>query len=144
MLGVSKIDNHRMDIDFRLQNLLEFTGASRTTLRRDVGGDYAFPVTNEACRPGVPSLKEERTIDLRTQPVVLELQKGRQIVQDDCRAAFDDPAFHRMLETYGGLAAQIVTPIFRADTAHRDRVAPSARDATAVERRRGDSRGADR
>ena len=115
MLGVSKIDNHRMDIDFRLQNLLEFTGASRTTLRRDLGGDYAFPVTNEACRPGVPSLKEERTIDLRTQPVVLELQKGRQIVQDDCRAAFDDPAFHRMLETYGGLAAQIVTPIFRAD-----------------------------
>ncbi len=103
-----------MDIDFRLQTLLDITGASRVTLRRDLGSDYAFPVTNEACRPGVPSLKEERTVDLRTQPVVLELRKGHQIVQDDCRTAFDDPAFHRMLETYGGLAAQIVTPIFRA------------------------------
>jgi GAF domain-containing protein len=32
-------------------------------------------------------------------------------VQDDCRAAFDDPAFRRMLDVYGGLAAQIVTPV---------------------------------
>ena len=44
-----------------------------------------------------------------------ELRQGRQVVQDDCRAAFDDPAFQRMLETYGGLAAQIVTPIRRED-----------------------------
>ena len=51
MLGVSKIDNHRMDIDFRLQELLRATGASRVTLRRDVGGDYAFPVTHEAAVP---------------------------------------------------------------------------------------------
>jgi GAF domain-containing protein len=27
--------------------------------------------------------------------------------------AYDDPAFHRMREVYGGLAAQIVTPITR-------------------------------
>ena len=45
---------------------------------------------------------------------MLELRKGAQVVQDDCRTAFDDPDFHRMLETYGGLAAQIVTPIFEA------------------------------
>ncbi len=115
MFVAPRIDNHRVGIDFRLQELLERTGASRVTLRRDLGGDYAFPVTNEACGPGVPSLKEERTVDLRTQPVVLELRRGRQVVQDDCRAAFDDPAFHRMLEAYGGLAAQIVTPIFRAE-----------------------------
>jgi GAF domain-containing protein len=36
---------------------------------------------------------------------------GRQVVQDDCAQAYDDPAFHRMRETYGGLAAQIVTPV---------------------------------
>lgn len=100
-------------IDLALQELLEITGASRVTLRQDLPGDYAFPVTNEARLPGAPSLKEERTVDLKAQPVVLELLKGRQIVQDDCRAAFDDPAFHCMLETYGGLAAQIVTPIFK-------------------------------
>src|SRR5213082_1771644 len=97
------------EIDAILADLLARTGASRVTLRQDVTGEYAFPVTHEALAPGVGSLKAERTVDLRTQPVVLELQQGRQVVQDDSRAAFDDPAYQRMLETYGGLAAQIVT-----------------------------------
>ncbi len=111
------VDNHgaiMTHIDLALQELLATTGASRVTLRQEVPGDYAFPVTHEACVPGAPSLVEERTVDLKAQPVVLELRKGHQVVQDDCRAAFDDPAFHRMLEAYGGLAAQIVTPIFEA------------------------------
>jgi GAF domain-containing protein len=33
------------------------------------------------------------------------------VVQDDCRSAYDDVAFQRMLDAYGGLAAQIVTPV---------------------------------
>jgi len=86
--------------------------ADRVTLRRDLPGDYAFPVTDEALGPGVGSLREERTVDLRTQPVVELLRRGEQVVQDDTRAAFADPAFQRMLDTYGGLAAQIVTPVF--------------------------------
>jgi len=98
-----------------LEGLLAATGASRVTLRQDLPGDYAFPVTHEALANGVTSLRGERTVDLRTQPVVLELQQGRQVVQDDCRAANDDPAFQRMLDTYGGLAAQIVTPVFDGD-----------------------------
>jgi GAF domain-containing protein len=98
-----------------LEELRAGLGADRVTLRRDVPGDYAFPVTDEALAPGVGSLREERTVDLRTQPVVALLQRGRQVVQDDTRAAFDDPAFRRMLDTYGGLAAQIVTPIFVED-----------------------------
>ena len=44
---------------------------------------------------------------------MLEVQRGRQVVQDDCAAAFDDPAFQAMLSVYGGLAAQIVTPVLR-------------------------------
>ena len=99
------------DIGEVLEELLAATGASRVTLRRDVPGDYAFPVTDEALAAGVASLREERTVDLRTQPVVALLRRGEQVVQHDTRAAFDDPAFHRMLETYGGLAAQIVTPV---------------------------------
>ena len=83
------------------------------TLRQDVADDYAFPVTHEALAEGVASLCAERTVDLRTQPVVAELLRGRQVVQNDCRTAYGDPAFQRMLETYGGLAAQIVTPIVR-------------------------------
>ena len=95
-----------------LRRLLTGTGASRVTLRQDLPGDYAFPVTHEALSDGVQSLRDERTVQLPTQPVVLELQQGRQVVQDDCRGAYDDPAFQEMLDTYGGLAAQIVTPIF--------------------------------
>ena len=95
-----------------LEDLRIELDADRVTLRRDVPGDYAFPVTDEALGPGAGSLRDERTVDLRTQPVVALLRQGRQVVQDDTRAAFDDPAFRRMLDTYGGLAAQIVTPIF--------------------------------
>jgi GAF domain-containing protein len=99
------------EIEDVLQALLSSTGASRVTLREDVPGDYAFPVTHEALAPGVGSLRGERTVDLRNQPVALEVAAGRQVVQDDCAQAFDDPAFHRMRKTYGGLAAQIVTPV---------------------------------
>jgi GAF domain-containing protein len=94
-----------------LQALLAETGASRVTLRRGVSDGYVFPVTDEALAPGAASLKEERTVDLRTQPVALEVQLRGQVVQDDCRAANDDPAFQQMLATYGGLAAQIVTAV---------------------------------
>jgi GAF domain-containing protein len=94
-----------------LEELLAETGASRVTLRRGEDDGYAFPVTDEALAPGVGSLKDERTIDLRTQPVALEVQRRGQVVQDDCRAAHHDPAFQHMLDTYGGLAAQIVTAV---------------------------------
>ena len=99
------------EIDAVLQQLLDETRASRVTLREDVPGDYAFPVTREALAPGGSSLRGERTVDLRTQPVVLELQRSAQVVQDDSASAYDDPSYQRMLETYGGLAAQIVTRV---------------------------------
>jgi GAF domain-containing protein len=103
------------EIDSILEDLLRAVGAGRVTLRQDVPGDYAFPVTHEALAPGASSLVDERTVDLRNQPVVRELLQGRQVVQSDCRAAFDDPAFQRMLDRYGGLAAQIVTPVLAGD-----------------------------
>ena len=99
------------DLDAILQDLLHNLRGSRVTLRQDTPGDYAFPVTHEALAEGVTSLRYERTVDLSNQPVVRELLQGRQVVQPDCAAAYDDPAFRRMLETYGGLAAQIVTPV---------------------------------
>jgi GAF domain-containing protein len=102
-------------IDDVLQALLSSTGASRVTLRQDVPGDYAFPVTHEALAAGAGSLRDERTIDLRDQPVAREVGAGRQVVQDDCAQAYDDPAFHRMREAYGGLAAQIVTPVLAGE-----------------------------
>jgi GAF domain-containing protein len=101
------------EINVILADLLARTDASRVTLRQDEPGDYAFPVTHESLAPGVSSLRQERTVDLKTQPVVALLRNGGQVVQDDTRAAFDDPEFQKMLDTYGGLAAQIVTPILR-------------------------------
>jgi GAF domain-containing protein len=102
-------------IEAVLERLLTETDASRVTLRQDLPGNYAFPVTHEALADGVMSLRDERTVDLPTQPVVLELRKGRQVVQEDCRTAYDDAAYQQMLDTYGGLAAQIVTPVFDGD-----------------------------
>jgi len=94
-----------------LEELLTTTGASRVTLRRDLAGPSAFPVVEEALADGVGSLRDERSVHLPTQPVVRELRRGRQVVQHDCVTAFDEPAFQAMLETYGGLRAQIVIPI---------------------------------
>src|SRR5581483_5696950 len=110
------VDNHGSvpdEIDAILSDLLARTRASRVTLRQNVAGEYAFPVTHEALAPGVGSLRAERTVDLRTQPVAVEVAAGRQVVQDVSAAAYDDPAYHRMRAVYGGLAAQIVTPVLR-------------------------------
>ena len=100
------------EIDDVLQELL---GAHRRE-PRDAAPGRARATTRSRSRtrrsrPASGSLREERTVDLRNQPVALEVAAGRQVVQDDCATAYDDPAFHRMRETYGGLAAQIVTPV---------------------------------
>jgi len=100
-------------LDEVLDELRVATGASRATLRCDVPGGSPFPVVAESLAPGVGSLRDERSVHLPTQPVVLEVQRGRQVVQDDCAAASADPAFHAMLAAFGGLAAQIVTPVLR-------------------------------
>ena len=83
----------------------------RCTLRMEQPGE-TFPVVFEALGPDVGSLIGEATVDLRGQPVVRQItEDGTQVVQHDCRTAFDDPAFQRMLDVYGGLGAQIVTPV---------------------------------
>ncbi len=104
-----------MSLQAVVDDVLAAMGASRCTLRQEVEGDF-FPVTHEALAPGAPSIRDERTVDLRTAPVVRQLlETKRQVVQDDCARAFDDPDFHRMLAAYGGLAAQVVTPVFVAE-----------------------------
>jgi GAF domain-containing protein len=99
-----------------VDELIEATGASRCTLRQEVEGAY-FPVTHEALAPGAPSIRDVRTVNLRTMPVVHRLlETGQQVVQDDCATDFpDDPGFQGMLDAFGGLAAQVVTPVFVGD-----------------------------
>jgi GAF domain-containing protein len=98
-----------MTLQALVEQLLEQTGASRVTLRQAAAGGY-FGVTHEALAPGAPSVRDERTVDLRTNRVAQQAASGQQVVQHDCRAVDDDPERHRMLDLYGGLAAQIVTP----------------------------------
>jgi GAF domain-containing protein len=100
------------EIDTILEDLRAKTGANRVTLRQDVPGDV-FPVTHEALGDGALPIKGVATPDMARQPVVLQVQQGKQVVQDDCRNASDEPHFRTMLELYGGLRAQIVTPVVR-------------------------------
>lgn len=100
------------EIDAILGELLAATGASRVTLRQDMPGDV-FPVTNEVVADGARPIKGVPTPNMARQPVVLEVQQGRQVVQEDCLAASDEPHFREMLDLYGGLRAQIVTPVVR-------------------------------
>ncbi|MGH3013191.1 MAG: GAF domain-containing protein [Gaiellaceae bacterium] len=100
-----------MSLQAVVEELLAATDASRCTLRQESEDDF-FPVAHEALAPGAPSIRDERTVDLRTAPVVRQLlSTRRQVVQDDCALAFDDAGFQRMLAAYGGLAAQVVTPV---------------------------------
>ena len=102
------------EIESALTELLVATGASRTTLRQPADDDV-FPVTHEARADGVGSIVGLPTPNMSRQPVVLLVQQGQQVVQDDCLAAFDDPDYRTMLELYGGMRAQIVTPIMGSD-----------------------------
>jgi GAF domain-containing protein len=96
-----------------IDELLASLEASRVTLRQETPGDV-FPVTHEACAPGAASLRGVETPNMTGQPVVLRMLGGEQVVQEDCtREHTDDQAFQDMLELYGGMRAQIVTPIVR-------------------------------
>lgn len=98
------------EIEQVLSGLLTATGASRVTLRQP-SDDEVFPVTQEVRADGVESIKGLATPNMANQPVVLRVAAGQQVVQDDCVAAFDDPDYQTMLGLYGGMRAQIVTPI---------------------------------
>jgi GAF domain-containing protein len=98
-------------LDTVVNELLLMFDIGRCTLRRELR-DETFPVAHEALAAGVGSLIGETTVDLRGQPVVRVLtESGGQVVQNDCRTAYSDESFQRMLDVYGGLRAQIVTPI---------------------------------
>jgi GAF domain-containing protein len=94
-----------------ISSLREAVAVERCTLRLDVAGDY-YPVVHESLRSPARTLIGDRSVSLQGQPVVEAILAGaEQVVQPDTREASDDPAFHRMLVHYGGLGAQIVTPV---------------------------------
>lgn len=86
-------------------------GVDRCTLRLDVPGEY-FPVVHESRTANAGTLIGDREVSLQGQPVVEAILSGvDQVVQPDTATASEDPAFRAMLRHYGGLGAQIVTPV---------------------------------
>ena len=99
-----------------LDRLRESLGVQRCTLRQDVLDAYAFPVTHESRDEETNPLLGDFTIVQTGQPVVEKLLAERaQVVQNDSRGASDDPLFQAMLDHYGDMQAQIVTPLIDGD-----------------------------
>lgn len=97
-----------------LRELFDALAVGRVTLRRDVVDERGrnFPVSDELLREGAPSIKDEEYADIFTSPVARRVAGGEQVVQDDCEVCYpDDPEFRATLVEYGGLAAQVVTPV---------------------------------
>jgi GAF domain-containing protein len=98
-------------LDAIVSELRETVAVDRCTLRLEVAGEF-FPVVHESRTTRAGTLVGDREIPLQGQPVVEALLSGvEQVVQADSAAASADPAFQRMLRHYGGLGAQIVTPV---------------------------------
>jgi GAF domain-containing protein len=104
-------------LDAILERVRTGLAVQRCTLRQDVSTAFAFPVTHEARAEDTRSLKGDLTIPQSNQPVIEHMLATReQVVQDDTAAVFaDNPPFESMLRHYGGMRAQIVTPIFAGD-----------------------------
>ena len=66
-----------------LEELLSATRASRVTLRRDLPGETAFPVVEEALAAGVATLRGEHSVHLPTQPVVQEVEGSLEAVPEE-------------------------------------------------------------
>jgi GAF domain-containing protein len=96
-----------------MTQLLELTGASRTTVRvRAPGGE--FPVIAEARAEGVRSLIAETGIDIRAAPTFIALQRDGQIlIQEDLLVA--DPAPPPALIERYGARAQMLARIHDGD-----------------------------
>jgi GAF domain-containing protein len=98
-------------LDGLVSEMRDRVSVERCTLRLDVEEDY-FPVVYEARLDGVRTLIGDHEVSLQGQPVVEAILGGiEQVIQPDCAGASDDPAFQRMLISYGGMGAQIVTPV---------------------------------
>ena len=97
----------------RLRTALD---VQRCTYRQPVQDAFAFPVTFESRAESMRSLLGDFTIVQTGQPVIVKLLAERkQVVQEDCNIASTDPLFHKMLAHYGGMRAQVVTPVIVDD-----------------------------
>ena len=102
-----------MTFQATIETLLERTGASRTTLRLD-RPDGFFPVVAEALAPGIRSIVDDTSIDLRASATFQSLARERRLlIQSDLLAAEPAPPVE-LVELYGA-RAQMLAPVVRND-----------------------------
>ena len=95
-----------------MEELLERTNASRTTVRIDDEPGAEFPVKAEALAPGIESIAGDRTIGVRASATFEWVDRERRVlVQEDLLAADPAPA-PELIERYGG-RAQMLAPVQR-------------------------------
>jgi maleate isomerase len=96
-----------------VEKLLEDVGASRVTIRLD-RPDAVFPVAAEAMAPGINSIADATSIDLKAAPTFIFLaEEKRPLIQSDLLDT-DVPAPQALIELYGA-RAQMLAPILRDD-----------------------------
>lgn len=116
-LGTTMDELRDTGIQAILDHLRSVLRVPRCTLRQNVNAAYAFPVTHESRDEGVRSLLGDFTIIQSGQPVIERMLAERvQVVQNDTRAASTEHLFHVMLQHYGDMRSQIVTPLFHEDS----------------------------
>jgi maleate isomerase len=94
------------------QELLEVTGASRTTLRLDIPeyNCHVDTVCAEAVKPGVRPLKLDSSLNQRSLATVRWLEANRRmLIQDDCANA-ETPPPAALMGVYG-VKAQMLSPL---------------------------------
>jgi GAF domain-containing protein len=112
-LNATEDDLRDAAIQAVLDCLRNALSVDRCTFRQDVLDAYAFPVTHESRNDDVNPLLGDFTVIQTGQPVIEKLLSERaQVVQDDSRTYSTDPLFQAMLQHYGDMQAQIVTPLF--------------------------------
>ena len=106
-------DSPRMAFQELVEELRDATRASRVTLRLD-SPDAFFAVVAEARAPGVRSIANDTTIDLRAAPTFEFLERERRpLVQEDLLDA--DPAPPPELIEHYGARAQMLAPVVVGD-----------------------------
>ena len=101
-----------MTLQALMEELLERTGASRTTLRIDDEPGVEFPIKAEALAPGIDSIAGDPTLRVRVSATFQWVDRQRRLlVQDDLRDADPAPA-PQLVEKYGA-RAQMLAPVVR-------------------------------
>jgi maleate isomerase len=100
------------ELQLIIEELLEATQASRTTLRMDIPEQncHVDAAVVEAAIPGTRSIKVDTSLDQRRIPTVIFLEKNLcNLIQDDCINTEVSPP-PELIQVYG-VKAQMLGPI---------------------------------